>query len=733
MSSPLTPLVELYLGGDWVDITTDVRVDAGIAIQRGRQDEQGGRGPGVLTLAVNNQTGNYSPRNPEGAYYGLLTRNTPIRVSADVDGASGASVRMLGEVAAWPVEWTLSESDVWVSLTCNGIRRRLGQGRGKKPVTRPLDRALAALSGLAGYWPMTDPNGSTQFATAGPAGVEPMAVSETGVAYASDRDSFPSLDPLPVFTAGSARGEFTAFATSTGATAAMLLHVPSGITLPGSATGMVLASLYFTGGSAGRVDLAIVPSTGQLQVALFNSAGTFVAPAIGLVGAILDSPCMVAFTADQNGTAVDLSLQVLALAGTAADNYSATVAATTLGNCTEIQLGPSAPSAAYAPLTGTTVGHLSVKSGTIDLDDYVNALAAFAGELAEDRIERLCGEQGVPFTLVGAHDGESEPMGPQPAATFLALIDECADVDGGILAEDVNALGFTYRPRVDLYNEAPLVALDYAGRHLSVMRPTEDDQNLVNDLIVSRPGGSSVRYVLPESADEPLNSADPPAGVGLYDNAIDVNVATDGQLAGQASWRVHYATVDEPRYPAIGFDLIRATDPFDGDEIDAILTLAEGRPFAVLGPPGFAGAPDTAYEMLLGWKETLYSHVYAFELCARSHNPYQQVGRYDDDGDYLTEEPGSRYSPDALVTNEALDATETAIDVLTLAGPIVTVNAGSYPLDINIGGERITVGGCTGSTNSQTLTSCTRSVNGVVKSHASGVPVRLWQPARYGL
>jgi hypothetical protein len=49
-----------------------------------------------------------------------------------------------------------------------------------------------------------------------------------------------------------------------------------------------------------------------------------------------------------------------------------------------------------------------------------------------------------------------------------------------------------------------------------------------------------------------------------------------------------------------------------------------------------------------------------------------------------------------------------------------------------IGGERMTVTAVTGSSSPQTLT-VTRSVNGVVKSHATGVPVVLADPNYLGL
>jgi hypothetical protein len=64
----------------WVDVTDDVRVSEGITIEQGRPDEASQVDPGTCKLMLDNQSGNYSPRNPTGAWYGTLAKNTPMRV-----------------------------------------------------------------------------------------------------------------------------------------------------------------------------------------------------------------------------------------------------------------------------------------------------------------------------------------------------------------------------------------------------------------------------------------------------------------------------------------------------------------------------------------------------------------------------------------------------------------------------------------------------------------------------
>lgn len=71
--------------GSWADVTTDVIRDP-LTITRGRADEATQADAGRCTGTLNNRDGNYSPRLPTGAYYGLIGRNTPLRISLETYG-----------------------------------------------------------------------------------------------------------------------------------------------------------------------------------------------------------------------------------------------------------------------------------------------------------------------------------------------------------------------------------------------------------------------------------------------------------------------------------------------------------------------------------------------------------------------------------------------------------------------------------------------------------------------
>ncbi|WP_340376439.1 hypothetical protein U5640_15830 [Streptomyces sp. SS7] len=95
-NTPLSTKVELYIDSAWTDITSDVYERDPITITRGRTSFGEDVDPSRCQLTLNNRTGKYSPRNPVGAYYGKIGRNTPLRVSVqagsvalDLPGAEG--------------------------------------------------------------------------------------------------------------------------------------------------------------------------------------------------------------------------------------------------------------------------------------------------------------------------------------------------------------------------------------------------------------------------------------------------------------------------------------------------------------------------------------------------------------------------------------------------------------------------------------------------------------------
>lgn len=74
-------VTHIYVAGDWQDISSDVQYDngRGCTVERGRRDESPRASAQKLRLTLNDTSGNYSPKNPEGAWWPDFGLNTPIR------------------------------------------------------------------------------------------------------------------------------------------------------------------------------------------------------------------------------------------------------------------------------------------------------------------------------------------------------------------------------------------------------------------------------------------------------------------------------------------------------------------------------------------------------------------------------------------------------------------------------------------------------------------------------
>lgn len=137
------PTVELYVNSAWTDITTYVRYKDMISISRGRSSEASQLDTSSCSFTLDNRDGRFSPRNPSGAYYGQIGRNTPVRVSVDgglpylnLPGGAGdksstpdhASLDIVGDidvrVEMFLLDWdTTADTEVMGKYTATGNQR----------------------------------------------------------------------------------------------------------------------------------------------------------------------------------------------------------------------------------------------------------------------------------------------------------------------------------------------------------------------------------------------------------------------------------------------------------------------------------------------------------------------------------------------------------------------------------------------------------------------------------
>jgi hypothetical protein len=702
--------VELYYSGGWQDVTAETLVDQEIVLSRGLADETLEPQPGRCNLAFLNTGGKYNPNNPTSPLYGLVGRNTPLRVSVDGD------VQQVAEVAAWkPTRPHKATSRTGVEGA--GVLRRLG--RGKTPLRPALERAVLA-GNPAGYWRLDDVAGATEAASALPAG-RPLAY---------DVNCRPGVVDGTVPLGG---GKHPNFMAGDGSNVSGLMT--SGALLTSNTSGYAVDAMFYIDGGLSFSNVLTVYSTSTS----IGGGFSFRVSSSGGLSTIelepLDLALPGAFTVDlpnstwhhfravaiDAGSALELHLYVN---GVLVDTES--YASSSAGRATTLIVGGEDFSASNVA-ENLSLAHVVVWDTGAPPTGTGLAGDGYLTETAADRIERLCTEEGIPITIVGTA-ADSQPMGSQPIDTLTELLLECARTDAGMLYEDRDSLGFVYRVGRDLYNQDPVLTLDFGAQEIAPpLEPVIGDLFVRNDVEAKSRTGSA-RATLPTGA---MSTQDPPNGVGRYDTTLEVNPADDGRLPAHAGWHLGRGTVAETRFRTVVVDLDAA--PARAVEVSAV-DIGDLVVLTNLDPND---SPDDARGLVTNIAQKLGSHrrLVTFTLIPASSYDVGTIGAADGSIDVRL----ARIDTALSTLNADVTAYATSLSVASTGGILWTTTAAHFNAALNGGGLFIAVGGevmrvtnITGASSPQTFT-VVRSINGVVKAHSSGAQVRARYPARIGL
>lgn len=249
--SPLGITVELLLNGTWTDITSYVYSRDDISITQGRPNETGQVQPGSLTLTLNNQGGDFSPKNSGGMFYPYIGRNVQIRLSVNSASANGtpySGYRFWGEVSNWPPQWDLSGNDVYVQIQAGGLLRRYVQGGLVGSCFKRFYIKKSDVTTPVAFWSCEEQSNASQFNNAEPAGSDMTWTGTPGLSSCSD---FPGVDPIPLISKSiwtGSTGSFSSGGPVTFSTPGTYLW-----TAPGGVTSLTSAETW-AGGSGGAGD-----------------------------------------------------------------------------------------------------------------------------------------------------------------------------------------------------------------------------------------------------------------------------------------------------------------------------------------------------------------------------------------------------------------------------------------------------------------------------------------------
>lgn len=602
-------------------------------------------------------------------------------------------IRFCGGIPAWPPRWDVSGSDLWVPIEAAGVLRRMSQGA--SALRSSLYRDLSTKTNLVAYWPCEDGESATTIAAA--IGDQDLNVFGD-VTLASDADVTGS-DALPTFVDGTFMGRVPYYDVPADQRIFCVVNVPE--TVPGTSRSVLQLR------STGDVEewRLRVTSAGELTVHGWDLNGTEVVTATHSVD-LRGKVAVVWLWLEDDGPDTNWqigsvepgqALPVSVVSGTRTGNIT--------GRFTSIIVGSG------ADLGGAAIGHVALMDSDVHgefWDTIGSSLVAWTGEQAHARFTRLADEESITGIV---HGSESQQMGAQTISTLLDLWQQCADTDLARVNE-YGCDGFLFRAHRELENQDPKITLDYTLGHLSPpLEPTDDDQQLRNDVTVTRVGGSSAHATL---ATGPLSIAE----VGRYDASLDLSLHQDGQTHHQAWWRLHLGTVDEARYPSVTIDLLR-NPSLRAD----VLSLEPGDKIRITNLPAWL-PPDDVDLLISGRDETIGAngrHLVTFVCTPASPWTVGIAGN----ADY-----GRADTLNSEVAQQFFAGTNTTLRVATIAGPLWTTDPAEFPFHITVSGVTLNVTAIANSVNPlQDFTVDQTPVNGVVKEILEGEKVNLAQPA----
>lgn len=701
----------------WTDLTTYVRQNDGNIVSitpMGRSDESSTAQPAGLGAVLDASDGNLVAYHPASQYYPYVRRNTPIRFLVNLTGDDAdTSTRFFGLANGWPLSWQddgTARIPV-VTLTASGETRRLKQGT--TPLKAAPLRTWKSDAGMVAGWPMSDGDDATtagSFLSSG----SPMTIESGTVDFAATGGlfglTFPKVTGSTDVTPFSGRlvGDVPSYSASTWQIEASINAVASS----DNAIGHVLGWTTTSDAKYPSAYLRLVYDIGGSDTVLvnfLNADGTVGGTIGGATGKrVVDGNWHYIRVLHENlgGGNARFTLYI-------DDDYSSSSGSVTatIGSVNRIRWpGPEVVTTDPA-LDESSVAFIGVTTTNVDRSD---AATGYLQELATDRLNRLGTEVGVVTTVVGT---STVTMGAQGVDTFLNLQRECEIADGGLLLNGFGQ-GYLYVTRNARYNQdAALTVSAVAAQLAPPLGAQDNDQRDVNLFVASRKGGSSATH---EQRDGPKGTD----AIGTYDSSGTYNLYDDTPLLDYASWATHLGTVEGYRYPTLTLD-------FTAPDVTALaaawLDVLPSSLVEVTSPADvFANHPPGDVGVLVeGWGEQISPYVWTATLNC-SPGAGWQVGTIQ--GDERLDCKGS-------TTNEALDSTETGVDVLITDNCVWAHNDGNYP--IVIGGEVMTVtavGAVSGSIPSRTQTlTVVRSVNGIVKTHATGAEVHVLYPITQAL
>lgn len=624
--------------------------------------------PEPYAWTVDNRSDRLFRRAPGwvGVRSGVGAGNTNTPVTFSYSNLEVRVPRFAGEISKWPPKWDLSRKNIWTMVTASGIRRRLGQGQTPLKSTYLRGNQTISPAHLA-YYPIEEGAAATQIASG--IGGGPMLISGGSPQFAAD-SSFPGSAPIGKPAGSRWTGTPLAGAAATGQIQAMfLLSVPQS----GETDQATFAQIQMSG-TAGFLDVYYIAASGGVRYNFYDQSRTLIHTSGTMASGVLPGqPLMASVQLTQSGADIAYEFAWWVVGQTGGSVLGGTVTGRTIGAPQRISVSP------YTQVASSAIGHVALRNNITSIFTLGGQFTAYVGEGANSRSIRLAAENNVPYLDTRHPQIASSPMGAQSRSNLTDLLAEADAADMGSLYEPRSVLALWRRTRASLYNQSAVLALDYDtdGHVAPPFAPIEDDAATRNDVTVTRKNGSSYEVVQttgPMAVTEPSDGS----GVGRYDDAPTLNLATDTQTADAAAWQVHLGTADDARYASLTVDLAALTRVDPTRALAALAVNLDDR--ITVTNPQLEISPDTLSLLARGYTERIGQFKHQITWNCAPESPYQ-VLQFDG--------AGSKWDAGDSVLAAAATSTAASLIVASPSGQQWTTAPAAMPIALMVGGEQV--------------------------------------------
>lgn len=683
-----TVAAQLFIDGAFTSKTAFI--EESITAEFG-PDPDSGTEPSEIALTWDNSDLSMDPSNVLGALYGKIGRYTQMRLQV------GGTTLLSGEAKSWLPDRTIGHTvspargRSATGFTAVGILDRLQLW--KDPLRSPLFSQTMSYVSLLGYWPSEGQG--TSLANPVPNGFNGKQVGS--LTRGGDPGPAGADEAILLGADGALSGSFIRVSNS-GWQVCFAAKMPNILTatLQTIFTWRVSSGLRYEW-RVSNAQYAIVVTRESDSTILANTASSFGGGNSPLQWVRMRCKVTVSgsvVTVEPAWYMQDLSFIT---------GYTETFAGTTTGNLSNWNVDPS-------PYTvGMAIGQIfAVSDATLNLTSFADVTKAFngySGEAAGTRWFRLLGQAGI----VGANSGtlsNTVAMGPQKPGLIYDLLEECVATDGALQWDQGDTA--TFRTRVDRFGQTSHLDLTYNVNVAPPLQKQITPSGVANQITISNSSGVSATVTKTTGA---LSTANPPAGIGTVKGNVDVNQLSDDTLDDRGFWELNRSTLDRPRYQQITVDLLAHPE---------LITACNAlRPGDLITLSGVEPDPVQLHAMRIAHKIDHTTRTFTIK-CVPAET--WKTGTYGGTG---------RYGVAASTVNTTMTATSTALAAL-LADPLDAWSTTATGYDLVVLGERWTVTGAFSAPSAGVQTATvTRSVNGVVRTHAIGELIQLYSPTRY--